>query len=403
MSLALAVPAFAWAGPPTDSADFLAQHQADLAPFFTQDGATILKDSLPTLVSVSGDLLLVTAIFGWVLDVPLSWGFATIFSPAYAKFPRALVYACGRLAIALVFTVALSFCALLGLNAGAGLPALLIVAVLTIPAIVIQVFWVGYQFHTPARPSLVFYFVLLAAHGLALTILVPTLFAPQVKGAIMQAINRSVVPDLQARADDEQRTAAADAVQRDAIKNEVTKLQDRLSQDQSDEQALQQRIDAAKEAPALVFSHLVLLRAQGQLAEAGTGLADFIRHYPGDPHVGAARGQLNEVNEALSAQLALQRQQQAQAATEAAHDRARLQARLANGQATLSEVRRALLGKTTREVAGLFGAPTATEANRWGYGKRMIFDPQSRESLGLTIVFSEGLVQGVDYYYEVGQ
>jgi hypothetical protein len=66
---------------------------------------------------------------------------------------------------------------------------------------------------------------------------------------------------------------------------------------------------------------------------------------------------------------------------------------------TLSEMRDALIGKSRAEVTALFGAPTETGANRWGYGQRMIFNPLDDSHLGLTVVFSDGFVQGVDYYY----
>ena len=83
--------------------------------------------------------------------------------------------------------------------------------------------------------------------------------------------------------------------------------------------------------------------------------------------------------------------------------RAALLARAAAGQATLSEMRQALIGKTREEVLAYFGAPSETGADRWGYGKRMVIDPDTHESRGLTVVFSEGLVQGVDFYYGEAQ
>jgi hypothetical protein len=143
----------------------------------------------------------------------------------------------------------------------------------------------------------------------------------------------------------------------------------------------------------------VLLRAQGNWAETGKGLADFIARYPQDPHADAARGQLEAVNRALSAQLALEREQERQEAQTAAAARRTLLDDADAGRATLSEIRRALLGQTTAQVAALFGAPSETGADKWGYGKRMVVDPASGERRGLTVNFSEGIVQSVDYYY----
>jgi hypothetical protein len=388
---------------PSDSAAFLAQHQNEFGQFVQQHAGILLKDSLPILISITGQMLLATALVGWLIDIPLSWGFSTIFAPAYGKFTRALVYSSGRLLLALLFSVVLTFSALLGVNAGAALAALLVVTILTIPAVVLQVCWVSYQYRTLPRPSLLFYCVLLLVHGLALAILVPTVFAGEATGALRQAIDQSVVPELEMDATRIQRDTATDATSRDNIQTQAETLHERLSEDQTQEQDLRKQIAANKDAPAVLFSRLVLQRAQGDLAGAGKALADFIHRYPNDPHAGAARGELTAINEALSAQLQLIRRQQATNAAANARARALLLTHLAAGRATLSEVRDALIGKTTGDVAALFGTPTETAADRWGYGKHMVFDPETSESMGLTVVFSEGIVQGVDYYYGVAQ
>ncbi len=396
--LAAAVPA---SPSSPDFPAYLARHQAELLPFLEQNACTTLKNGLHIVVSVGGNLLLATALVGWALDVPLSWGFSTVFAPAYAKLTRALVYASGRLVLALMMTVILSFAALVGVNAGAGVPALMIVGVLAIPAILVQVFWINFLYRTPSLNSLLFYLVLLAAHALIFMILVPTMFPQQVDHAITQYVNESVVPCLQTEADKARHDASVLAAKRDAVQAHITDLQSRLAQDQTDEQDLQKQLAARQNAPAVLFARLVLLRAQGNLAEAGKGFAQFIAQHPDDPHADAARGQIAAINEALTAQLALERQQQAEMARANAQARAALLARANAGQATLSEMRQALIGKTRAEVLAFFGTPTETGADRWGYGKRMVFDPDTHEARGLTVVFSEGFVQGVDYYYGV--
>jgi hypothetical protein len=398
--LAAAAPA------PSASPDFpayLAKHQDDIVPFLEENACATLKDGLHILVGVGGNLLLATALFGWVLDVPLSWGFSTVFAPAYAKLTRALLYASGRLVLALMMTVILSFAALMGVNAGAGAPALLIVAVLAIPAIVVQVFWINYLYRTPSRSSVLFYLVLLALHAVIFAILVPTMFAKPVDAALTQYMDESVVPCVRTEADKVQHDAAGLAAKRDIARGKVTALQGRIAGDQAEEQDLQKQIDAKKNAPAVQFAKLVLLRAQGNLAEAGKGFGDFIEKNPNDPHANAARGQIEEINQALTAQLALERQQEAATAKATAQARAALLARANAGQATLSEIRRALIGKTRAEVLAYFGTPSETGADRWGYGKRMVLDPDTHVARGLTVVFSEGLVQGVDYYYGEAQ
>lgn len=383
----------------SDYAAYLAQHQGELAPFFSAQGSDIFKNGLPILVAIAGRILLATALAGWLIDILLAWGFATIFAPAYAKFPRSLVYACGRLALALMLTTVLMFAAMIGINAGAGLPALLIVAVLTVPAVFAQVFWVGYLFRTRPTVSVVFYTALLGTHALIGAILVPTVFAREVNVAISSYVNQSVVPALRTEAEKAEQNAAGLTAMRDATQARVAKLQARIAQDQADENNATASMEQAKNAPAVLFSRLVLLRAQGNLAEAGKGLADFIAKYPNDPDAGAARGQLNEVSQALAAQATLSRQEQARNAQAVALARRRLLQDADAGRATLSEMREALLDKSTQEVADLLGAPSETGANKWGYGKRMILDPDRHERRGLTVTFAEGRVQGVDYYY----
>jgi hypothetical protein len=358
---------------------------------------------LHIVIGTAGNILLATALIGWVFDIGLAWGYSTIFSPAYAKFTRALIYASGRLVLALMLTIALTFVAMLGVNAGAGVPALTIVALLTIPAVFVQVFWVGYLYHTYAKPSLLFYVGLLAVHALIFVVLVPTVFSSQVALASSQFLDESVVPILRTEADKAKHDADVLVRQRDETQAQADQLNARFTQDQADEADLQRQIEASKTSPAIQYSRLVILRAQGELTGAAQGLADFIAKYPNDPHAAAARGQLNAVNEDLAAQRALQHQRELQDAQAAAAARQQLLADANAGRATLSEIRRALLGKTTAQVAALFGTPSETAADKWGYGKRMVVDPSSGEQRGLTVVFSEGIVQGVDYYYGVPQ
>lgn len=387
----------------SDFATFLAQHQSELSTFFSAHATDIVRSGLPILVSIAGRILLTSALAGWLIDIFLAWGYATIFAPAYAKFTRALIYACGRLVLALMLTVVLMFAAMVGINAGAGLPALIIVAVLTVPAVFAQVYWVAYIYRTGAKPSLLFYVALLAVHALIVTILVPTVFAKEVDATVTDYINQGVVPCLRTEADKQHRQADILAAKRDATQAKVTALQAKIAQDADEQKNLAGQIEAQKNAPAVIYSRLVLLHAQGKLLEAAKGLSAFIVKYPGDPHVEPARGQLEEVNQALAAQAEARRLQQASDAQAALVARHRLLQDAAAGQATLSEMRDALLGKTTQQVVALFGAPSETGADKWGYGRRMIYDPDTKSRRGLTVNFAEGVVQGVDYYYGEAQ
>lgn len=371
--------------------------------FFTQNGAVLVKDALPIAIRMDAHILLAISLVGCLFDVLLAWGFSTIAAPAYAKITRALIYATGRLALALILTLVLSFVALLGVNAGAGWPALLVIVVLTVPAIAIQVFWAGWLYRTSARASGVFYAVLLLVHLVIGVILVPVFFSGQINAAMARYVDDSITPRLALEAIKAHQDVADIVAKRAAAQAQAVTLQNRLAQDKADEANLRQAIENGKNSPAFLFSRLVLLRAQGNLTRAATGLADFIAQHPQDPAIGAARGQLAEINQQVFVQLAAQRQEAAATDRANAQARARLMARATAGQATLSEMRAALLGKTSAQVYAIFGAPSERGADRWGYAKRMIIDPQASVPRGLTVVFADGLVQGVDYYYGAGQ
>jgi len=61
-------------------------------------------------------------------------------------------------------------------------------------------------------------------------------------------------------------------------------------------------------------------------------------------------------------------------------------------------MRLALVGKNRADVTALFGTPTETASDRWGYAQQMIVNRMTSEKHGLAIYFTEGIVQSVDYY-----
>ena len=386
-----------------DFASYLAQHQADLSPFFTQNGNELVKDALPITVKLMSRVFLATSLACWVVDILLGWIFSTLAAPAYAKITRAVIYASGRLVLAVVLTFVLCVAAMLGLNAGAGWPALLVVIILAVPAIAIQIFWVSWLYRTSARNSGLFYVGLLVVHCVAGLILVSLFFSGQIDGDVAHFVDQSIVPRLKVAALVAQGDTAPFAAKRDATQAQITALQSRIVQDKAEETSLHRAIANGKNLPGFAFSRLVLLRAQGHLSEAATGFATFIQEHPNDPETDAARGQLEQLNQEVSAQLAAQRQERSAADRAQARAQARLLARAADGQATLSEMRAALLGKTPAQVFSLFGEPTERAADRWGYGRHMVIDPDTSTTRGLTVVFADGFVQGVDYYYGVAQ
>jgi hypothetical protein len=141
-----------------------------------------------------------------------------------------------------------------------------------------------------------------------------------------------------------------------------------------------------------------LLHARGELAPAHDQLAALLARFPTGPMTGLVQGQLIQVNSELAAQAQQRSQAEATRQRLAAQARADFLARAGQGKITLSEMRKTLLGKSRAEVTSLLGAPAEVASDRWGYGRRMIFNPLTNEKSGLAVYFAEGRVQGVDYY-----
>jgi hypothetical protein len=379
---------------------YMTDHQDDLAPFFDKDSPALTTDALQTLYGLAGKLLLLIMVAGWWLDIMLSLVFSAVFAPAYAKVPRALTYASGRMVLSIFLNALLIGALLICLNfLGWGAPTLMILGLLLLPALFFQIVWVSHLYRTSLRISAYFYISLLAIHAILLVFVAPVFLSSRVDFAVMDYVDKNVVPRLQQETEAVRHETAAAMGPRDEVKVRVAALEARVNQARTEQQNLEKAIEDGKNSSVYAFSRLVKLRARGNLAEAHTQFAEFLQRFPNDPNSGAARGQLSEIDKALAAQAEMKKQQQAETAREAAAAHAHLLARAAAGQATLSEMRIALLGKTPTEVNAFLGAPTETGSNRWGYGQRMIFNPQDGSHLGLTVVFADGLVQGVDYYY----
>src|ERR1700760_4163199 len=66
----VAAPAPAGA-PVSDFGQYLADHEADLTPFFTDHAGELGRDAVPLIMGMLGWVVLVTMLIGWVIDVLL--------------------------------------------------------------------------------------------------------------------------------------------------------------------------------------------------------------------------------------------------------------------------------------------------------------------------------------------
>jgi hypothetical protein len=192
---------------------------------------------------------------------------------------------------------------------------------------------------------------------------------------------------------------AASAPADDQSATEAAQLQAQIDQDKSEEITVSQEIQDQKNSEQYLFSQIAKLHARGDLTAARDQFAALLARDANGPLTGLIRGQLTQVNNEIAAQQVQKQQAAAQTAQAAAEARADLLARAGRGQVTLSEMRRVLLGKSRADVSALFGPPTETASDRWGFRRQMILNPITNEHTGLAIYFFEGLVQSVDYYH----
>jgi hypothetical protein len=386
-----------------DFGQYLANHQSELAPFFAKNSGEFVTKGMPLVLKWVGRMMLATVVVGWILDIALSRGYSGLFAPAFARLTRAVVYATGRLVISIILTVLFSLAIVLV----SGLPYLTAMAVsitiiFALLAAAAQVAWIHYLYRTDVFISLLFFITLAVIHGfIALGISAPLVGAPANDEA-KAFVNDTVVPKLEEEAAATKSSIPTLYPGLEQGTTEVATLQDQITQSTSDIAHVKQEIEKQKKSPGYLYSQLVKVHANGDLDSAQKGFTDFLAQFPDSPFTGLAKGQLTQVQNEMSTQAAEKKQADANAAAAAAAARADLLARAAKGEVTLSQMRDALIGKTTSDVSALFGAPTETASDRWGYAQQMVVNPLTNDKYGLTIYFTEGRVQGVDYYYGHG-
>jgi hypothetical protein len=379
--------------------DYLVAHQDDLAPFFTRHSDELFKASIPILVSVTTHLLFWTLVACWAIDVFLGRGFSALFAPGLAKLKRAIVYATGQFAIGVLFSIIFSLMVIFGSDMpyiDVAVPVL--AGVLFLTSFAVQVGWVIYLYRANPVISAAFYLGVLLVHLLVGLIVAVPLLNGQASSTVTTFVDQKVTPELRSEIETTQQELKTAAAARDQVKTQTTDAQNRLTAAETEASDLQKKIDEKKNSPDYIFSQIAKLHARGDLAKAHDQFTDFLTKFPSGSYSDAAKTQLDQVNTELAVQDAARKQADVDAAAAAAKARAELLDRAGKGQATLSDVRDALLGKTLDQVKELFGLPTAVASDRWGYRQRMIYDPLRGESFGLTVNFSQGVVQGVDYY-----
>jgi hypothetical protein len=404
---AMVLSAHAQSGPgsaaPEDFGQYLADHQADLGPFFSKNSGEFISHGVPVLLQWLGRIMLATLVLGWILDVVLSRGYSALFAPALARLSRAFVYATGRLAMSVILTILFGVSIILvsGL-AHLGVVLSLVAVFFVLIAAGVQVFWIRYLYRTDIFISLLFYITLVVIHGFAALGISAPMIGGRATDSAKAFVDGTITPKLQAEAAATRQQLAQLSPARDQAATQAAQLQDQIDRGKDEIVQLGKEIEEQKNSAGYLFSLIVKVHARGDLTGAHAQLTDFLARFPNDPLTGLAKGQLVQVDSELAAQAAQKKQAEADAARVAAQARADLLARAARGEVTLSQIRNAIIGKTRADVSALLGPPSETASDRWGFAQQMIRNPLTGEKTGLAVYFNDGLVQGVDYYYGTG-
>lgn len=381
-----------------DFAQYLASHQADLEPFFTKNAANLCRDGVPMLLEMLGWVIVITMLVGWVSDVLMSRGFAYFFAPAFADWKQSVIYATGALFLSFVYACLLGLAIVFSLKLTYAVSILTVVVILLlIVGLAAQIVWILYLYRTNFAVTGIFFLAIIVVHLLVFLLLAKPVIGMQATGVVTNFVDQSVTPKLQAEVDSTKQELAAAQSARNAAKAKVDDLQNQIVQARTEAEQVRNEIEEKKNSDIYVFSQIVQTRARGDLHSARDQLAAFLAKFPSSSVNELARAQLAQVNDQIVAIEAQKKQAEADVARAAAQARADLLARAGRGEVTLSEMRQALIGKNRKDVSNLLGLPSETASDSWGYSRQMILNPLTNEKHGLTVYFTEGIVQGVDY------
>jgi len=377
---------------------YLDEHEADLAPFVSNNGGYLAQQAVPAAMQMVGWIFVVGMLVGWGIDVVMSRGLAFFFAPAYAEIKRSIVYATGRLVLSFVYLCLMGLALVICVEFSSGGFVLLgVFILLLIVAFAAQIVWIQYLYRMTLFVSLGFLLAIILVQWVVGPFMAKSILQLQAASAVNAFIDKTVTPRLVADTDAMHHQLAGVAADRDAVKAKVADLQSQVSQAEADQEQLSQVIESQTKTDSYVLSQIIQTRARGDLASARDQFTSFPSRFPTSSLNAIARTQLAQVTAELATQDAQKKQEEADAARAAAEARAELLARAGKGEVTLSEMRQVLIGKSRDQVSGLLGPPSDTATDSWAYRQQMIVNPITNEKSGLMVYFSEGTVQSVDY------
>jgi hypothetical protein len=393
-----AAPATTPAAASGDFGQYVADHQDDLSPFFTEHAGELFKLAVPLLMGMMGWVVLVTMLVGWGIDILLSRGFAFFFAPAFAEWKRSIIYATGELFLGFVYACLMGLVVVFCLRLDHALIIIgSLIVILMMVALAAQVVWVLYLYRTPFTLSTAFYLVVIIVQAITGLLIAGPVFGAHAPAEITTFVDAAITPRLRVEVEGAQRDLAAAKTERAGVRAHTSELKSQVAQARTEKEQLGQQIEEKKNSDVYIFAQIIKVRAGGDLTSAREQLTAFPAKFPNSPLLALARSQLADINTQMASDNAEQKQAEADAARATAAGRADLLARAAKGEVTLSEMRQAIIGKSRIDVKSLLGAPSQTQSDTWIYYPLMIINPLTNEKSGLIVNFSEGAVLGVDY------
>ena len=381
-----------------DYGKHILEHQDDIMPFIKKHGEVLYRQAEPQLFYIFINALALNLVVGWIFDVVTAYYFSRHFALGHSKLNQAFLFATGHLVLTFITCMLYMMFAF---SVGMVMPwYIFLTATLLLVAIffVVQTIWVSMNYHTLPEVSAQFYLVVFLVHALGLFICYP-IIKVHVTSMMEQMVDAIVTPQLNVYIDERKNLLTVAEAARDKVKGQTVDAQNRFDQATSAQADLRKKIEDKKNSDFFVFSRIVHLHAEGDLAASLDQVNAFLVKFPNSSFLDAAKAQLTQVQNEIAAQEEKKKEAEAAIAQAAAQARADLLARAAQGEVTMSEMHKVLQGKTPAEVVDLFGKPSMVSAGQWDYTQLMTINPITNQKYGMSVYFVEGIVQSVDYYY----
>lgn len=393
---------------PESYADYLARHQANYDAFNDKYGNSILKASLPGLFKIAFHFAVLFLIYNAIIQLLGAWICAKFIVPLKATWKRAGTFSGVQVGTSLVWVL---ICYGLGRVLIGDDPTRVSLVSVVILILISLALGLGlsiaatkYVYKTNISTSTVFgvgLTVISAVLNVLFFLVFSILFAstmPEVTGHYGKPIFiECILPFVNKETTEVQKQYDVTSVDLDAARKKQADVDAQTAEAQQQVEAMKQKIAAKDTSDELVYARLGEIADRGKLPQTLAAYEGFIKDRPQSPYVAYAKEQIETTKADMEHMSAQHEQAQAELARSAAMADSVLKEKLSKNQATLSEVRTALLGKSRDEVTALLGAPTQTGSDAYLYDKVLVLEPVTGRQRPFAVLFLEGNVKTVNY------